>query len=138
MATLLINQQNTDIATIVKNIRHCEEVRHSFQLLCPISKGTQGGAVLSILVPVELQSSALYDDILSSLRFASKRISVEDDDEVTARLLLCNKLHLHQVWDTLFANGPLKEYIGEYGIGVGAQDILEGNFDPNLECNLPA
>eukprot|EP00957_Ditylum_brightwellii_P018684 1403839-Ditylum_brightwellii.AAC.1 len=88
MATLLTNQQNTDIATIIKNIRHREEVRHSFQLLRPISKGTQGDAVSSILVPAKLQSLLLYDDVLSSLRFASKWISVEDDDEVTARLLL--------------------------------------------------
>eukprot|EP00957_Ditylum_brightwellii_P114426 8723945-Ditylum_brightwellii.AAC.1 len=63
MATLLTNQQNTDIATIVKNIRHREEVRHSFQLLRPISKGTQGGAVSSILVPAELKSLAIYDDV---------------------------------------------------------------------------
>eukprot|EP00957_Ditylum_brightwellii_P132473 10102224-Ditylum_brightwellii.AAC.1 len=88
MATLLTNQQNTDISTVVKNIRHREEFRHSFQLLRPISKGTQGGAVLSILVPAELQSLLLYDDVLSSLHFASKWISVEDEDEVTARLLL--------------------------------------------------
>eukprot|EP00957_Ditylum_brightwellii_P068270 5183476-Ditylum_brightwellii.AAC.1 len=67
MATLLINQQNTDIATIVKNIRHRKEVRHSFQLLRSISKGTQGGVVLSILVSAELQSLLLYDDVLSSL-----------------------------------------------------------------------
>eukprot|EP00957_Ditylum_brightwellii_P162997 12411566-Ditylum_brightwellii.AAC.1 len=71
MATLLTNQQNNNIAMIVKNIRHRKEVRHSFQLLHPISKGTQCGAVLSILVLAELQSSAIYDDVLSSLRFAS-------------------------------------------------------------------
>eukprot|EP00957_Ditylum_brightwellii_P193860 14762844-Ditylum_brightwellii.AAC.1 len=138
MATLLTNQQNNNIATIVKNIRHRKEVRHSFQLLRPISKGTQGSAVLSILVPAALKSSAIYDDVLSSLCFASNWISVDNDDEVTARLILHNKLNLHQAWDTLFATGPLKEYIGEYGIGAGTQDILEGNFDLNLECNLPA
>eukprot|EP00957_Ditylum_brightwellii_P066120 5015893-Ditylum_brightwellii.AAC.1 len=75
MATLLTNQQNNNIATIVKNIRHHEEVRHSFQLLRPISKGTQGGAVSSILVPEELQSPTIYDDVSSSLRFASNWIS---------------------------------------------------------------
>eukprot|EP00957_Ditylum_brightwellii_P189253 14404868-Ditylum_brightwellii.AAC.1 len=63
MATLLTNQQNTDIATIVKNIRHQEEVKHSFQLLHPNSKGTQGGVVSSILEPAELKSSAIYDDV---------------------------------------------------------------------------
>ena len=83
-------------------------------------------------MPAELKSLAIYDDVSSSLRFASNWTLTDDDDEVTARLLLCNKLHLHQAWDTPFATGPLKEYIGDYGIGAGAQDILEGNFDPNL------
>eukprot|EP00957_Ditylum_brightwellii_P152741 11626646-Ditylum_brightwellii.AAC.1 len=72
MATHLLEQQNTDIATIVKNIRHREEVKHSFKLLRPISKGTQGGTVSSILVPAELKSPAIYDEVSSSLRFASK------------------------------------------------------------------
>eukprot|EP00957_Ditylum_brightwellii_P152081 11579344-Ditylum_brightwellii.AAC.1 len=63
MATLLSNQQNTNIVTIVKNIGHREEVKHSFQLLRPISKGTQGGAVSSLLVPAELKSPAIYDDV---------------------------------------------------------------------------
>eukprot|EP00957_Ditylum_brightwellii_P207521 15353370-Ditylum_brightwellii.AAC.1 len=84
MATLLTNQQNTNIAMIVKNIRHREEVKHSFQLLRHISKGTQGGVVSSILVPAELKSPAIYDDVSSSLCFASNWTSVEDDDEVTA------------------------------------------------------
>eukprot|EP00957_Ditylum_brightwellii_P050820 3853217-Ditylum_brightwellii.AAC.1 len=108
MATLLTNQQNTEIATIVKNIRHREEDRHSFQLLHPISKGTQGGVVSSIIVPAELKSLAIYDDVSSSLCFASNWISVDNDDEVTAQLILCYKLHLHQAWDTPFATGPLK------------------------------
>eukprot|EP00957_Ditylum_brightwellii_P181693 13841555-Ditylum_brightwellii.AAC.1 len=81
MATLLTNQQNTDIAMIVKNIRHHEEVKHSFQLLRPISKGTQGGAVSSILVLAELKSPVIYDDVSSSLHFASNWISVDDEDE---------------------------------------------------------
>eukprot|EP00957_Ditylum_brightwellii_P141667 10792907-Ditylum_brightwellii.AAC.1 len=62
MATQLSKQQNTNIATIVKNIRHREEVKHSFKLLQPISKGTQGGTVSSILVPAEPKSSAMYDE----------------------------------------------------------------------------
>eukprot|EP00957_Ditylum_brightwellii_P155680 11851627-Ditylum_brightwellii.AAC.1 len=53
-----------------------------------------------------------------------------------SRLLRRNQLHLHQVWDTPFANGPLKEYIGNYGLGSGAQDILDSNFDPNVTNNL--
>eukprot|EP00957_Ditylum_brightwellii_P104910 7996056-Ditylum_brightwellii.AAC.1 len=118
MATLLTTQQNTDIATIVKNIQHREEVKHSFQLLRPISKGTQGGAVSSILVAAELKSPAIYNDVSSSLCFASNWTLIDNDDKVTARLLLHNKLHLHQAWDTPFATRPLNEYIGDYGIGA--------------------
>eukprot|EP00957_Ditylum_brightwellii_P130411 9948538-Ditylum_brightwellii.AAC.1 len=61
-----------------------------------------------------------------------------DEDEVSARLLLRNKLHLHQAWDTPFAHSPLKDYIGDYRIGSGAQDILDGNFDPNVTSSLSA
>eukprot|EP00957_Ditylum_brightwellii_P105659 8057534-Ditylum_brightwellii.AAC.1 len=119
MAAQTISQRNTDIATIIKNIRHCKEVKQSFKLLHPISKGNQGGAVTSILVPDK-----------------SGWVPIEDDDEVMSRLLRCNQLHLHQAWDTPFANGPLKEYSSNYGLGSGAQDILDGNFDPNVANNL--
>eukprot|EP00957_Ditylum_brightwellii_P074341 5648239-Ditylum_brightwellii.AAC.1 len=114
-------QSNTDIATIIKNIRHCKEIKQSFKILRPISKGNQGGAVSTIFVPEE-----------------SVWVPIEDDDEVMSRLLRHNQLHLHQAWDTPFANGPLKEYIGDYGLGSGAQDILDGNFDTNVANNLPA
>eukprot|EP00957_Ditylum_brightwellii_P132015 10065763-Ditylum_brightwellii.AAC.1 len=53
-------------------------------------------------------------------------------------LIARNKLHLHQAFDTPFARGPLRDYIGEYGIGQGGKDIIDGNFDPNKECHLPA
>eukprot|EP00957_Ditylum_brightwellii_P165564 12604010-Ditylum_brightwellii.AAC.1 len=54
------------------------------------------------------------------------------------KLLSRNKLHLHQAYETPFASDPLKDYIGEYGLGVGAQEIIEGNFDPNKSKNMPA
>eukprot|EP00957_Ditylum_brightwellii_P000258 20005-Ditylum_brightwellii.AAC.1 len=54
------------------------------------------------------------------------------------RLLLRNKLHLNQAFNIPFALGPLKEYIREYGLGPGAEEILEGNFDANIDCNIPA
>eukprot|EP00957_Ditylum_brightwellii_P013032 984244-Ditylum_brightwellii.AAC.1 len=41
-------------------------------------------------------------------------------------------------WETPFANGPLKEYIGDYRLGQGATEILEGDFDPNKSENIPA
>eukprot|EP00957_Ditylum_brightwellii_P128235 9779966-Ditylum_brightwellii.AAC.2 len=43
-----------------------------------------------------------------------------------------------EAWDTPFAHGPLKDYIGDYGIGSGAQDIPDGNFDLNVATSLPA
>eukprot|EP00957_Ditylum_brightwellii_P202177 15328951-Ditylum_brightwellii.AAC.1 len=53
-------------------------------------------------------------------------------------LITCNKLHSHQAWETPFVNGALKEYVGEYGLGQGANEILEGDFDPNKSKNIPA
>eukprot|EP00957_Ditylum_brightwellii_P195942 14929498-Ditylum_brightwellii.AAC.1 len=76
---------------------HCEEIKQSFKLLRPISKGNQGEAVSTILVPEE-----------------SGWVPIEDNNEVMSRLLRRNQLHLHQAWDTPFANDPLKEYIGNY------------------------
>eukprot|EP00957_Ditylum_brightwellii_P159436 12136946-Ditylum_brightwellii.AAC.2 len=138
MVTLMTTQEHTNIATIIKNIQNQEEIKHSFKSLQPISKGAQGGAVSTILVSNTLQSPCIYDDIVSSLQFATGWTSTMDEDEVSARLLLRNKLDLHQVWDTPWAHGPLKDYIGEYGIGSGANDILEGSFNPNTASSLPA
>eukprot|EP00957_Ditylum_brightwellii_P058999 4473892-Ditylum_brightwellii.AAC.1 len=52
-------------------------------------------------------------------------------------LLRKNKLHLHQAWDTPCTCGEVKQYLGDYGLGQGAQDIIEGNFNPNIAENLP-
>eukprot|EP00957_Ditylum_brightwellii_P081075 6166368-Ditylum_brightwellii.AAC.1 len=52
-------------------------------------------------------------------------------------LLRQNKLHLHQAWDTPCARGEVKHNLGDYGLGQGAQDIIEGKFDPNIAENLP-
>eukprot|EP00957_Ditylum_brightwellii_P025713 1945685-Ditylum_brightwellii.AAC.1 len=53
------------------------------------------------------------------------------------KLLLRNKLHLNQAWDTPCAKGPLRDYIGDCGSVPGCHDILEGNFDPNKSKSLP-
>eukprot|EP00957_Ditylum_brightwellii_P078117 5938669-Ditylum_brightwellii.AAC.1 len=121
MAAEMSEQSNTDTATIIKNIWHHEGIKQLFKLLRPISKGNQGGAVSTIFIPNE-----------------SGWVPIEGNDEVMTRLLCRNQLHLHQAWDTPFANGPLKEYIGDYGLGRGAQDILDGKFDHNVADNLPA
>eukprot|EP00957_Ditylum_brightwellii_P062750 4762022-Ditylum_brightwellii.AAC.1 len=41
-------------------------------------------------------------------------------------LLLRNKLHLNQAWDTPCAKGPLRDYIGDCGLGSRCHNILEG------------
>eukprot|EP00957_Ditylum_brightwellii_P153810 11707267-Ditylum_brightwellii.AAC.1 len=43
MAQRQAENNNTDIATTIKNIRHHKEVKNSFRILRPISKGQQGG-----------------------------------------------------------------------------------------------
>eukprot|EP00957_Ditylum_brightwellii_P064012 4855419-Ditylum_brightwellii.AAC.1 len=58
LAQLNINSNQTNTATIIKNIRHQEEIKQSFRMMRPISKGKQGGAVSSILVPDELNNMA--------------------------------------------------------------------------------
>eukprot|EP00957_Ditylum_brightwellii_P041529 3145010-Ditylum_brightwellii.AAC.1 len=51
------------------------------------------------------------------------------------KLLLRNKLHLNQAWDTLCAKGPLRDYIRDCGLGSGCHNILEGLqiIDENTE-----
>eukprot|EP00957_Ditylum_brightwellii_P091636 6977513-Ditylum_brightwellii.AAC.1 len=49
-----------------------------------------------------------------------------------------NKLHLYQSFDIPFAKQDLRDYIGEFGTEQGAQEILDGQFDPNQFENLPA
>eukprot|EP00957_Ditylum_brightwellii_P110640 8438287-Ditylum_brightwellii.AAC.1 len=85
-------------------------------MLQPIAKGVQGGVVSIIRVPVSpSQGEADYRDI-------------DDPDKVMSRLLLCNKLHMNQAYDTPFANGPLHDYVGDDGLSAGATDILNGEF----------
>eukprot|EP00957_Ditylum_brightwellii_P188373 14340507-Ditylum_brightwellii.AAC.1 len=62
---------------------------------------------------------------------------INDPDEVMSRLLLCNKLHLYQAWDTPCATGQLKEYFGTHSLGHGAKDTIDRKFDPNVAANLP-
>eukprot|EP00957_Ditylum_brightwellii_P001499 116765-Ditylum_brightwellii.AAC.2 len=104
----------------------------------PISKGQQGGAMPCIKVPAPLESFAMNDEVLDGLGFKPAWKLTDNDDKVMSWLLLCNKLHLHQTWETPCARGPIKDYISNYSLGVGAQDILEGNFDTNLAENLLA
>eukprot|EP00957_Ditylum_brightwellii_P075664 5750041-Ditylum_brightwellii.AAC.3 len=53
-------------------------------------------------------------------------------------LITHNKLYLHKAWETAFTNGPLKVYVKEYGLGQGANEILEGDLDSNKSKNITA
>eukprot|EP00957_Ditylum_brightwellii_P097330 7413185-Ditylum_brightwellii.AAC.1 len=44
MATLQVTHNNTDLATIIKNIRHREEVKYLFKTIHLIAKGEEGAA----------------------------------------------------------------------------------------------
>eukprot|EP00957_Ditylum_brightwellii_P185298 14110042-Ditylum_brightwellii.AAC.1 len=65
MACLQIKPRNTDIATIIKNIRHREEVTSSFRLMKPIAKGETGGTVSYIKEPIPIESPSVYPETLS-------------------------------------------------------------------------
>eukprot|EP00957_Ditylum_brightwellii_P038441 2905972-Ditylum_brightwellii.AAC.2 len=54
------------------------------------------------------------------------------------RLIERGRLHLHQAFGTTFTGPAMQQYIRKYGTGQGAKDILAGNFDPNVQDNLPA
>eukprot|EP00957_Ditylum_brightwellii_P163454 12444399-Ditylum_brightwellii.AAC.1 len=100
MAQLNVTKNQTDIATIIKNIQHQEEVKSSFHMMRPISKGQQGSDVSNILVPDELECSSMYDEVLTGLGFKTAWNQIDDDNLVMSTLLMWNKLHLHQAWET--------------------------------------
>eukprot|EP00957_Ditylum_brightwellii_P013801 1039838-Ditylum_brightwellii.AAC.1 len=137
-AQMQVENNKTDIATIIKNIRHCEEVKSSFKILCSILKGQQGGAVSHILMRDHLESNSMYDEVLIGLGFQPAWVPMDDNNWVMSALLMQNKLHLHEAWETLYAQGAIKDYLGEYGRGHGAKEILEGKFDLNIAANMPA
>eukprot|EP00957_Ditylum_brightwellii_P003243 247168-Ditylum_brightwellii.AAC.1 len=62
---------------------------------------------------------------------------IDDNELVISKLLLRNKLHVHQAWEMPCACSQIKDYIGKYGLGAGSKDILDDNFDLNVVENLP-
>eukprot|EP00957_Ditylum_brightwellii_P177400 13512634-Ditylum_brightwellii.AAC.1 len=139
MAQLYITCNNTNIAAIIKNIKHREEVHGAFASLFYASKGGQAGCISYIKIPNPIcNHAAMYEKTISALGFQHPWRDVDDSDNIMDHLLTCNKLHLHQAWETPFTTGPLKEYIGNYGLGQGATKILEEDFDPNKNKNIPA
>eukprot|EP00957_Ditylum_brightwellii_P030514 2311283-Ditylum_brightwellii.AAC.1 len=80
----------------------------------------------------------MYEETIAALCFQYPWKEVDNSDDMMDHLITCNKLYLHQAWETPFANGPLKEYVGEYGLGQGTTEILEGGVYPNKSKNIPA
>eukprot|EP00957_Ditylum_brightwellii_P119162 9089580-Ditylum_brightwellii.AAC.2 len=139
MTQIYTTSRNTNIATVIKNLQHCEEVQAAFSLLRCTAKGEVVGSISMLKIPDPIQNnSALYPEISSSLQFQPPWREIDDMDEIMTKLISQNKLHLHQVWETPFAQGPLKDYIDDYGLGKGVTEIIEGNFDPNKSKNILA
>eukprot|EP00957_Ditylum_brightwellii_P012686 959276-Ditylum_brightwellii.AAC.1 len=128
-----------NITSIIKNIQHREEIHSSFASLHYAAKGEQAGSVSTIKVPMPITPNpAMYDETAKSLKFEHLWKEIDNLDEIMEKLLSRKKLHLHQAYETPFASGPLKEYISEFGLGEGTQEIIEGNSDPNKSKNIPA
>eukprot|EP00957_Ditylum_brightwellii_P164003 12486959-Ditylum_brightwellii.AAC.1 len=80
----------------------------------------------------------MYDAVLTGLGFQPEWTQIDDDEQVMSTLLMQNKFHLHQTWETPCARGAIKDYLGDFDLGQGAQDILNGQCDLNIAENLPA
>eukprot|EP00957_Ditylum_brightwellii_P133682 10192337-Ditylum_brightwellii.AAC.1 len=119
-----------NLAAVIQNIKHFKEMKQAFQQMKPITKGMTGGVVSELIVPnpEALSSPAMYDEVLDTLQFqhAQPFKVLDDQDEVMSTLVRWNKLHLHQASDTPFAKKELEDYIGEFSISCGAQEILDG------------
>eukprot|EP00957_Ditylum_brightwellii_P016823 1267329-Ditylum_brightwellii.AAC.1 len=100
-----------------------------------ITKSITGGVVSKLWVPnpVASISPAMYGKVIALLGFehAQPFKVLDNHDENMSTLVMQNKLHLHQVFDTPFAKPEVKDYLGKYGTAEGAKDILAGIFDPN-------
>eukprot|EP00957_Ditylum_brightwellii_P121439 9261497-Ditylum_brightwellii.AAC.1 len=113
-----------------------------FKQMKQITKGITRGTVSKVYIPnpVNIWGSVMYNTIADILKFdhAKLYIHINDPDKVMSHLIEQNKLHLHQAFNTSFATPAMQRCIGKYGTGKGAKDILVGDFDLNIQENLPA
>eukprot|EP00957_Ditylum_brightwellii_P084251 6406024-Ditylum_brightwellii.AAC.1 len=104
MAQMYTTSGNTNIATIIKNLQHCKEVWTAFTFLRYAAKGNVANSVSIFKVPDPFcNNSTLYPETLSSLQFQHLLKEIDDSDEIMDKLISQNKLHLHQAWETPFA-----------------------------------
>eukprot|EP00957_Ditylum_brightwellii_P038387 2902009-Ditylum_brightwellii.AAC.1 len=71
MARSRLKGSKGDLAAVIQNIKHFEEMKHAFQQMTPVTKGITGGVVSKLLVPNPelLSSPAMHDEVLDSLQF---------------------------------------------------------------------
>eukprot|EP00957_Ditylum_brightwellii_P155270 11820256-Ditylum_brightwellii.AAC.1 len=82
----------------------------------PITKGVTGGTILTLDIPGDpVTCPSMYKEVAQTLDLQPTWKTLHDNDDIMEALLRRNSLHLHQSFDTPFAEGPLKEYIGEFG-----------------------
>eukprot|EP00957_Ditylum_brightwellii_P205899 15345912-Ditylum_brightwellii.AAC.1 len=131
-----------NLAMVIKNMKHCEELKQAFQSMKYITKGITGGVVKELIVPNPemITTPAMYQEVIVTMVFehAEPFLIMDDQDNMMLTLIKRNKLHLHQAFDTPFAKKEMQDYIGENRTEKGVKEILEGNFDPNNFDNLPA
>eukprot|EP00957_Ditylum_brightwellii_P022341 1685857-Ditylum_brightwellii.AAC.1 len=99
-----------NLATIIKNIKHCKELKLAFQQMKPITKRETGST---------FQHEELY-------------AVTDGQDEVMSTLIARNKLLLHQAFVTPFATKEIQIFIGQFETGTEVKEILDGKFDPNI------
>eukprot|EP00957_Ditylum_brightwellii_P142885 10887455-Ditylum_brightwellii.AAC.1 len=77
---------NGDIAAIIRNIKHCEELKQAFSHMKPITKGMTGGGVSEVHIPnpEPISSPAIYDTVINYLAFehGEPYKGLDDQDEV--------------------------------------------------------
>eukprot|EP00957_Ditylum_brightwellii_P067459 5120558-Ditylum_brightwellii.AAC.1 len=69
MAWYQTTHNNSEVARIIKNIQHREEVKTLFHLMKPIAKGTVSGTVSYIKEPIPIESPSIYPESLFTLGF---------------------------------------------------------------------
>eukprot|EP00957_Ditylum_brightwellii_P005797 441966-Ditylum_brightwellii.AAC.1 len=116
MAMRWLKDGKGDLAPVIQNIQHCEEMKQVFQQIKPITKGITGIVISELQVPnpETLTSLAMYDEVFDTPQFQHARPFkvLDDQDKVMSTLIRRNKLHLHQAFDTPFAKKEMQNNIG--------------------------
>eukprot|EP00957_Ditylum_brightwellii_P038442 2905972-Ditylum_brightwellii.AAC.3 len=71
LAIMRLTDGKGGLAVVIKNIKHCEDMKPAFKQMKPITKGITGGAVNTILVPnpERISCTGMYSNVNCSLKF---------------------------------------------------------------------